>query len=222
MRFALALLVLGLSRIVLLTIWDLRAAVRRAGDARIRYSQIIGKTLSWLFPVFHLQRARSLYSYASFIFHLGILTAFLFLGNHIDILKANFGLAWPAFARPLLDVLALGTIVSGSYLFLHRIYVTSSRKLSRTMDYLLLALILNIFLSGYLAGQRWNPIPYDSLMLFHTLNGILLLILIPFTKIAHCVLYPLIRLGTEIAWHFSPHGGAEVVKALHGPERRRI
>jgi hypothetical protein len=94
--------------------------------------------------------------------------------------------------------------------------------MSKALDYVLLLLILNIFVSGYVAGRVWNPIPYDTLMLFHTLNGVVLLILIPFTKIAHCVLYPLIRLGSEIAWHLTPQGGSDVVKTLYGPEERKI
>jgi len=221
-RFALALFVLMLVRLLLLLSWELIAAVRRAGDHNIPYHRILLETISWLFPIFRLHKTRRLYSYASFTFHLGILLGGFFLGNHIDILEVNIGVTWPAFTRPLLDILSLATIISGAYLLLHRIYVMSSRNLSKITDYLLLALILSIFLSGYLAGQRWNPFHYDSLMLFHTVSGILLIVLTPFTKVAHCVLYPLIRLGSEIAWHFPSRGGSEVVETLHGPEGRRI
>ena len=221
-RFALALLVLGLLRLVLILISEMITAVRRAGDRHIPYRRILRETVSWLFPVVRIHNTRQVYSYASFTFHLGILAAGLFLGNHLDILKANIGIAWPALTRPLLDALTLITIISGSYLLFHRIYVASSRKLSGKMDYLLLVFILNIYISGYLAGKPWNPVPYDGLMLFHTLNGILLMALIPFTKIAHCVLYPLIRLGSEIAWHFPSRAGSEVIETLHGPEGRRI
>jgi hypothetical protein len=77
-------------------------------------------------------------------------------------------------------------------------------------------------MSGFIAGRAWNPIPYDGLMLFHTLNGIGLLLLIPFTKIAHCVLFPLIRLGTEVAWHFVPESGSKSVQTIHGPQGRKI
>jgi hypothetical protein len=54
------------------------------------------------------------------------------------------------------------------------------------------------------------------------LNGLLLLAVIPFTKIAHCVLYPLIRLSSEIGWRFTPHGGSQSVQSLYGPEGRKI
>jgi len=221
-RFTLALLVLGLLRLAFLSIWEMASAAHQAGDRRIPYVRILTETLGWSFPLVRIRHTRWVYSYASFFFHVGILTTGLFLGNHIDVLQANFGLAWTEIGKPLLDVLSLATILAGSYLLLHRIYVISSRKLSKPMDYILILLILDIFISGYIAGKSWNPIPYNGLMLFHALNGILLLILIPITKIAHCILYPFIRLGTEIAWHFPPEGGSEVAKALHDPERRRI
>lgn len=221
-RFTLVILVLGLARLVIHSTWGMIAAIRRAGHCRVPYTQVIKETLSWLFPVHRLHRTRPVFSYASFALHLGIVFAGLFLRNHIDILRSNVGIAWPAVYRPILDGLTLVAIVAGAYLLLYRIYVRSSRSLSQAMDYVLLLLILNIFVSGYVAGRPWNPIPYDSLMLFHTLNGIVLLNLIPFTKIAHCVLYPLIRLGSEIAWHLTPQGGSDVVKTLYGPEGRKI
>jgi nitrate reductase gamma subunit len=221
-RFAVVLLLLGLLRLSLITVWDLYSAVRRAGDRRLPYGQILRETLSWTFPVRRIHRARRLYSYSSFLLHTGILLVGLFLGNHLDILQANFGVKWPTLAKPLLDLLTLAAIAAGSFLLGHRVYVSSSRQLSRPMDYLLLGIILNILISGFLAGQFWNPIRYNSLMLFHAVNGIVLLILIPYTKIAHCVLYPLVRLGTEAAWHLPPQGGSEAVKTLHGIEGRRI
>lgn len=163
-----------------------------------------------------------LYSYASFLFHIGILVVGLFLSNHMAILQANTGLAWITIAKPWLDALTLVGILSGGYLFLHRVYERNSRQLSRWPDYVLLLVILNLFISGYIAGQPWNPIPYNSLMLFHTLNGLGLLAVIPFTKIAHCVLFPLIRLSSEIGWHFPPQAGQQVVNRLHGAEGRKI
>jgi nitrate reductase gamma subunit len=178
--------------------------------------------LKWLLPVNRLHRTRAVYSYASFGLHLGIIFVTFFLQNHVDVLEASLGLAWPATHRPLLDVLTLVTIVGASILLFYRVYVPGSRRLSGFMDYLLLILILGIYVSGYLAGRSWNPIPYDGLMLCHTLIGMLLLVLIPFSKIAHCALYPLVRLGSEVAWHLTPRGGSDVIQTLYGPEGRKI
>lgn len=222
MRFTLTLLCLGLLRLVLLTLWEMATTVRKAGNRQVPYRQILAATLSWLVPVHRLHRTRGPYSFASFGFHTGILAAGLFLSNHIDILSAVTGLSWPSLSKPLLDVLTLVTILGGLTLLFYRIYASNSRILSRSMDYLLLVLILNIFISGFIAGQAWNPIPYNQLMLFHTLNGVVIMATIPFTKIAHCVLFPLIRLGSEIAWHLQPGTGQRVVETIHGAEGRKI
>jgi hypothetical protein len=221
-RFTLAFLTLALLRLAILSIWEMTQAVQLAGDRRIPYTKILRETGSWLLPLGRLHQTRGLYSYASFVFHAGILIVGLFLSNHILILQFNTGLAWRAIAKPWLDGLTLVAILGGGYLLLHRIYVPGSRKLSRWPDYLLLVTLLNIFISGYIAGRPWNPIPYNGLMLFHVLNGIGLLLAIPFSKITHCVLFPLIRLGSEIGWHFPPQAGHQVVESLHGAEGRKI
>jgi len=220
--FVATLVVLALLRLVVLTVWDMAAAIRRAGDRRLPMRQIVMQTFYWLFPFNRLHRNRAAYSFASFGLHVGILVVSFFLRNHLDILKDNIGIAWFSISKPVLDVLTLISIVGVSLLLLFRLYVPASRRLSRTADYVLLLLILNIFLSGYIAGRPWNPIPYNGLMLFHTLNGMALLLVTPFTKISHCVLFPLIRLSTEIAWHFVPQAGSKAVQALHGPEGRKI
>ena len=220
--FTLTVFVLGLLRLVVLMIWDIAAAIRRAGDKRLPYGQIARLTLSWLVPITRLHRSRAVYSFASYSFHVGLLLAALFLRNHLDILRDNLGLAWWSISKPILDVLTLIVVVGVLIILLSRLYIISSRYLSKASDYLLLVLILNIFVSGFVAGRAWNPIPYDGLMLFHTLNGMLLLLISPFTKIAHCVLFPFIRLGAEVAWRLTPQGGRRVVETLHGPEGRKI
>jgi nitrate reductase gamma subunit len=221
-RFALAILILGLARLVLLSIWEMIIALRQAGDRNLPYARMLTETLTWLVPIHRLPRRRAVYSFATFIFHLGVIFSGLFLQNHLDILRSTVGVAWPAIPRFLLDGLTLVTIIAGAYLLLHRLYVRRARALSKAMDYLLLLLLLSLFVSGYIAGRPGNPIPYNGLMLFHTLNGIVLIVLIPFTKIAHCVLLPLIRVASEIAWHLTPQGGTDAIKTLYGPEGRRL
>lgn len=221
-RFALVIMFLGLGRLVILSVWGIVTALRRAGNRAMPYGQLVKETFTWLFPVTRLHRTRPLHSYASFVFHLGLILAGLFLQNHIDLVRSSLGLHWPALPKLLLDILTVATILTGAFILLNRIYVRSARSLSKVMDYILLLLLLNIFVSGYLAGQTWNLIPYNSLMLFHTINSLVLIVLIPFTKIAHCVLFPLVRLASEVAWHLTPQGGPDVVQTLYGPEGRKV
>ncbi len=221
-RFALAILLLGLLRQVLLTLNGAFTAIRRAGNRHLAYREIVKETLKWIFPIHRLHRARPLQSVASFAFHGGLILAVAFLRNHIDLLQANVGIGWMALPRPLLDGATWFAIVGIIILLFYRLYSTPVRALSTMMDYILLILLLSVIGSGYLAGQVWNPIPYDVLMLLHTLTGIVLALLLPFTKIVHCVLFPLTRFCTEIAWHLIPDGGTQVIKTLYGPGGRRI
>jgi hypothetical protein len=220
--FILAILLLGLGRLVVLTLWDISEALSRAADRRVPYTCIGRQMLSWLVPFRHLGSPRAAYRAASFALHAGILVVGFFLANHLEILQEILGLSWVSISKPVLDILTLIAICGGFFLLLSRLYVLASRHLSRFPDFLLIILLLNIFISGFVAGQSWNPIPYDGLMLFHTLNGMALLLTVPFTKIAHCVLFPLIRVGTEVAWHFPPGAGSHAVQAIHGPEGRKI
>lgn len=221
--FALTILVLGLLRQIILTIWDMIVAKRRAGDqSKVPVWQALKQTILWLLPTSHFRRAKPGFVFASLLFHLGILVSALFLGNHLDILRSLVGVAWPSIFKPILDWIAVIAILGGLYVLFYRLYARDARALSRGMDYFLVILLLCLFTSGYVAGQPWNPIPYNGLMLFHTLCGFMIVILAPFTKISHCVLFPLNRIATELAWRLTPHGGKDVTRTLYGSEERKI
>ena len=222
-QFALVIMILGLLRLIVIVVGDMVLAMRRAGDkSKLPVLAGFKDTITWLLPTNLWRRARPVFFYMSFFFHIGIILSVLLLQNHIDILQAAVGVAWAALLRPVLDWIVLIAIISGLYVLGTRIYDSRSRLLSKPMDYLVLILILCVMISGFVAGQSWNPVPYSGLMLFHTLSGILLMIIAPFTKIAHCVLFPFIRLGTEIGWRLAAHGGSDVTRTLHGPDGRKI
>lgn len=221
-RFALAILVLGLARLIFLAIWEMITALRRAGNRRVPYFRTLKETLSWFLPIQRVHRTRPVYTLAILVFHIGVIFSGLFLQNHIAVIESTVGFGWPSMPRLVLDGVTLAAIFAALYLLLYRLYARRARARSKAMDYLLLLFLLNLLVSGYIAGRPGNPIPYNPLMLFHTINGVILLILIPYTKIAHCVLLPLLRLVSEIAWHLTPQGGTEVIKTLYGPEGRRL
>lgn len=221
LTFVVLIFVLGLLREVILSVWVLIEATRRAGDPNIPYGRVLRNMAAWLFPVTRLHRSLPVLSFASFLFHLGVLSSAIFLREHID-LFSGLGLSWPAIPRPYVDGLALLAFTGLAVLLGFRIYVRQSRAVSGFEDYAILVLLIVTVGMGYLAGQGWNVIPYDVTMVLHISAGATILVLTPFTKLAHCALYPLVRLSTEIGWHFTRQGGYDVVKTLYGPEGRRI
>ena len=92
--------------------------------------------------------------------------------------------------------------------------------MSRAMDYVLLLLILLPFGSGYLASHpAANPFPWEVMMLVHLLSAEVLFVLVPFTKLAHIVLFAFDRISA-VHWQLRPGAGDKVAEALFGREVR--
>ena len=99
------------------------------------------------------------------------------------------------------DVLTLVTITAGIVLFCVRAFETGSRSLSSGMDYLLIVILLIPFVSGFMACHpAVNPLSYKPMMLIHILSADVVFILIPTTKLAHCVLFMFDRFSSDIFW----------------------
>jgi hypothetical protein len=221
LTFVALIFVLGLTRNALLSVWTMVEGTRRAGDRNIPYGRVFRNMAGWLLPVTRLHRSLPVFSYASFFFHLAVISSAFFLREHID-LFSGLGLSWPAIPRPYVDWVALLALAGLTVLLGFRIYVRESRAVSGFEDYAILLLLIVAVGMGYLAGQGWNVIPYNLTMVLHISAGATILVLTPFTKLAHCALYPLVRFSTEIGWHFTRQGGYDVVKTLYGPEGRKI
>jgi nitrate reductase gamma subunit len=66
-------------------------------------------------------------------------------------------------------------------------------------------LLLIPFVSGFVCAHlQASPVIYQLFMLLHVLSADLIFILMPFTKIAHCVLMPLSQVICTLAWKFPP------------------
>ena len=81
-------------------------------------------------------------------------------------------------------------------------------------------MVLLPFLFGFFAGHpSFNPFPWETAMLLHLLSAEALFIAIPFTKLAHIVLYLFDRLSA-VHWQLKPGAGDKVAEALFGKEAK--
>ena len=215
-RFSLAIMLLGLLRVVVL---DLSAAVIaywRAGDKSLPWKLIIRRTLRWLFPVNRLLINRPVYSVFSVLFHIGLLIVPVFLFAHVSLWKETLGFGWPTLSKVWADWMTLGTIGFALALLIGRIASRESRFLSRKQDYLWPMVLLIPFLTGYLcANLGLGPTVYRLSMLIHILAGETIFVLMPFTKVAHCVLMPFSQLISNLAWKFPPAAEEPVTATLN-------
>jgi nitrate reductase gamma subunit len=214
-RFAVAIALLGLLRHVALSVWGLWQARRRAGDRRLALGPILARTFVALNPLRYFAGNRWLYSILSVAFHAGLILVPALLAGHVRLWRRGLGVGWPALPMAAADVLTLITVATGLLLLVGRTWSYASRRLSRPQDWLLPPLIALAFGSGYLlAHPARNPFDLGLTTLVHVWVGDLLLLLTPFTKIAHCVLLPFSQVVSEMAWRLVPGAGHEVRKTL--------
>lgn len=202
-RVTFALMVLGLLRILILDFWGMVEAVRKAADKNIPWSLALSKTLGWLFPIRRVGAKRPFYSIISIVFHIGMIITPIFLFAHVSLWRDGLGFGWFTLGKEWADILTIVTIVAGLMLFLGRLFVVESRFISRKQDYLWPLLIIVPFVTGFICAQMTvSPAVYEYSMLIHILSAELLFILLPFTKIAHCVIMPLSQFIITVAWRF--------------------
>jgi hypothetical protein len=214
-RFTFALMLFGLVRLVCLTIYNVIRTYARAGDKRLLWPLIRERTLWALFPFPRLRRTRTVYGVISVIFHAGLIIVPIFLFAHVLLWKRGLGISWWALPPIVADVLTVITVIAAIALFVGRVSSPLSRRLGRAGDFAWPWLLAIPFASGFLAAHpTWCPISYNAMLLIHALSAELIFVLIPFSKIAHCVLIPFSQLVSDMAWHFPATAGRDVTKAL--------
>jgi len=200
------IMILGLIRLIIIQIYNLIISKgRRLKNAA--WKSILSDALTWFFPIRHLIKGTIIFSVFSFLFHIGIILVPVFLADHIILWEGFLKINLPSLGKGFADILTLFTIVCILVLLCMRVFVKRQRAMTKPMDYFLLILILVPFASGYFASHPGsNPFSWESMMLTHLLSAELLFILIPFTKLAHIVLYFFDRIS-GLHWQLRPGAG---------------
>lgn len=220
-RLSIALMILGLLRLAILNAVNIGAVLAHARDRSIPWKTVIQDTARWLLPV-SKARTQAFFAGTSFVFHITAIITPIFLGAHILLWERGIGLSWPSIPQVAADYMTLAAIAGAAVLFIKRVSARATRALSSTQDYLIPLLIIIPFASGYLAMHpSVNPFGYNGTMLVHVLSGNLILILLPFSKLSHAVLFPTTQLMSEVAWHLAPGSGHEIAVTL-GKEGKPI
>ncbi len=215
-RFSFAILILGLFRLVFLTVYNGLEAKKRGKDKDIPKQYVRKLTIGYTLP-FRAFRTKPVYSFVSIVFHIGLLVTPIFLFDHALLIDNSIGFSWLglSLSKDIADILTIATIITAVILILMRATNPYSRFLSRKQDFLWLILLLIPFVSGLICAQyAVSPKTYQVFILLHILSGCLIFILIPFTKIAHCVLLPFGQWITARMWKFDADGGENTLITL--------
>ena len=216
-RFSFAVMILGLLRLVFLTIANGLEAKKKAKDKDLPTQYVKKLTLGFILPL-RAFRVKPVYGLISIIFHFGLIVTPLLLFDHALLIDNAVGFGWLGLTlgKSTADFLTVMTIIAGSILFIMRVGNRYSRFLSRKQDYIVLLLLLVPFVTGYVcANLNINPATYQAFILVHILSGCLIFLTIPFTKVAHCILLPFGQWITARAWKFDPDGGENTIISLN-------
>ena len=219
--FAFVFMLLGLTRHVALTAWEVARAMYRAGDKTLPYRQIFVTTLKWLFPMEKL-KDRLFLSLTSVSFHIAILIVPIFLGGHIALWARGLDISWPAIPNGLADVLTIVAVIAAVTLVIQRAAARPTRSLSRFQDYVIPLIVAVPFVTGFLVMHPTaNPFAYEAMLFVHVMSANVLFVLIPITKLSHMALIPTVQLVSEVAWHWPPDAGSKLAVTL-GKENEPI
>lgn len=142
----------------------------------------------WLIPLGSVSlRSQPVFGIVFYVFHICLLGAPLFLYAHNMLWHEAFGVSLPSMSDQVVDYMTMVLFASILFLFLRRIVKPEVRILTTPWDYSLLVLTLLPFLTGFLAYHQWGP--YALMMLLHVLTAEILLIVVPFSKLGHVILF---------------------------------
>lgn len=162
---------------------------------------ILASIFKWLIPGgTNGWRTQPLVTLGFFLLHIGAVLLPFFLLGHTVLLDAALGISLPSLPGAVADTLTFMSLAGLALLALRRLGVPAARHLTTWEDWLIIALTFLPFFTGAMA--RFAPeSSYSTWILLHILSGELFLILAPFTKLSHIVLFFMSRaqLGMDYA-----------------------
>jgi hypothetical protein len=211
-RFAFALLIFGLARLVLLTFSNLVGAYITADDRTLFWQKAKQHLLWFFFPSAILRRLHpgsgtGMFVYHSVLFGISLVFRFTaiivpaFMVAHIYLWERGLGISLPCLPTGLADALSVITIVAGIVLFFGRLYSPTLRQLEPAWAFLKPLILIIPFVTGLMAMHpNWCPVDYHLMMLVHVLSALLIMVMIPFAKMFAGVHAPLTHLVPEMGW----------------------
>lgn len=162
--------------------------------------------VAWLVPFgTHAWRNAPFFTLLTFFFHLGVVIVPLFLAGHSMLLRQAVGFGLPTIPQGLADVLAFLGIFALAGLVIRRLTLPEVRLLTTRGDWVILALAGVPLVTGFFAVLHLPG--YGLWLTLHMLSGEIMLIVAPFTKLSHIVLYFMSR--GQLGMDFSIKRGGE-------------
>lgn len=132
-------------------------------------------------------RNQPVFTLVFFVFHICLFVTPIFLSAHNILLNEWLGFSLWTLPDGVADIMTIVTIIAIVFLFFRRLFRPEVKILTTSWDYTLLGLTLLPFLTGFLAYHQWGP--YPLMLILHIISAEVLLLIIPFCKLGHMVLW---------------------------------
>jgi len=147
----------------------------------------------WLLPLNRDVVKNPIFTTLGYVFHICLVIVPIWLSGHITLWEeSRFEWSWTSIPDGLADWMTLIFLCIALFFLLRRIFSANIRLISTFSDYSLLVVTALPFLSGYFVTHgTLDNVAFlgDNMQLIHMLTGELMLILIPFTKLFHFILF---------------------------------
>lgn len=141
----------------------------------------------WVLPLNRTTANHPIFMGATYLFHLCLLAAPIFLLAHVMLVEESWNISWITIPDKIADYMTLLVIAAGLFLFARRLFLPQVKILTTASDFGILAIALAPFVTGFLAYHQLMG--YKFWLIMHILAGEIMLIAIPFTKLSHFVLF---------------------------------
>lgn len=164
-------------------------------------SAAASSVINWLIPFgSHSWREHPGFTLLTFAFHICLLAAPIFALGHATTLAFNLNVGWPSLPDSVVDALTVVFLLAALGILIRRFVVPQVRIVTEPKDIAVWVITVLPFLTGFMAYHKML-LPPDTMLLLHALTGCLMLICVPFTKLAHVFLFFMSRafIGSEFA-----------------------
>jgi len=154
---------------------------------------ILATLARWLLPLNVDVKKNPVFIICVYLFHICLVVVPIWLAGHISLWEeSRFGWSWSSLPDKWADWMTLLLFAIAIYFILRRALSPDLRIITTFSDYLLLVVTALPFVTGYsLTHGTLDSIKFlgDNMRLLHVLSAELMLILIPFTRLSHSVLF---------------------------------
>ena len=167
-----------------------------------KWKYVLATFIRWILPLNKDVVKNPVITILVYVFHICLIIVPIWYSTHIMLWEeSRFGWSWTPIPDNLAHWMTLAFLAIALFFLLRRIFSANIRLLSGFADYLLLIVTALPFLTGYfLTHGTLDSIGFlvDNMYHLHMLSGELLLILIPFTKLSHFILFFFSRGATAV------------------------